>query len=153
MESVCGHEPWPEYLATKQTQVWVKLCDNYLNTEKSNIFVRFLTMCPSLAATKHTRLPLKNVPFSEPKADNAAATDMIQPQLPSTLFLWGGKKLKLFEKLQQHQFISISVQMLPATSKMYIVGLGYIIQIYYYCSKCNFKTLSDVRLYLNFIKQ
>lgn len=91
MESVCGHEPWPEYLATKQTQVWVKLCDNYLNTEQSNIFVRFLTMCPSLAATKHTRLPLKNVPFSEPKADNAAATDMIQPQLPSTLFLWGEK--------------------------------------------------------------
>lgn len=45
-------------------------------------------MCPSLAATKHTRPPLKNVPFSEPKADNAAATDMIQPQLPNTLFLW-----------------------------------------------------------------
>ncbi len=44
-------------------------------------------MCPSLAATKHTRLPLKNDPFSEPKADNAAATDMIQPQLPNTLFL------------------------------------------------------------------
>lgn len=50
-----------------------------------------LTMCPSLAATKQTRPPLKNVPFSEPNADSAAATDMIQPQLPSTLFLWGGE--------------------------------------------------------------
>lgn len=44
-------------------------------------------MCPSLAATKHTRPPLKNVPFSEPNADNAAAIDMIHPQLPNTLFL------------------------------------------------------------------
>lgn len=44
-------------------------------------------MCPSRAATKHTRPPLKNVPFREPKADKAAATDMTQPQLPSTLFL------------------------------------------------------------------
>lgn len=48
-------------------------------------------MCPSLAATKQTRPPLKNVPFSEPNAESAAATDMIQPQLPSTLFLWGEK--------------------------------------------------------------
>lgn len=52
------------------------------------IWYKILTMCPSLAATKHTRPPLKNVPFREPKADNAAAKDMIQPQLPNTLFLW-----------------------------------------------------------------
>lgn len=47
-------------------------------------------MWPSLAATKHTRPPLKKVPFRDPKADKAAASDMIQPQLPSTLFLRGG---------------------------------------------------------------
>lgn len=44
-------------------------------------------MWPSLAATKQTRPPVKNVPFKEPKADRAAANDMIQPQLPNTLFL------------------------------------------------------------------
>jgi len=49
--------------------------------------VHLLTMCPSLAATKHTRLPLKNDPLSDPNADSAAPTDMIQPQLPSTLLL------------------------------------------------------------------
>lgn len=57
------------------------------NTSFKNM-KRFVTICPSLAATKHTRPPLKKVPFSEPKADNAAATDMIHPQLPNTLFLW-----------------------------------------------------------------
>ena len=44
-------------------------------------------MCPSLAATKHTRPPLKKVPLSDPNADSAAATDMIQPHPPSTLLL------------------------------------------------------------------
>lgn len=60
----------------------------------SNAFVqKLLTMCPSLAATKQTRPPLKKVPFRDPKADKAAASDMIQPQLPSTLFLWGSDTL------------------------------------------------------------
>ncbi len=65
-----------------------------------SIWYKILTMCPSLAATKHRRPPLKNDPFSEPKADNAAAKDMIQPQLPNTLFLW--KKVEVLTKLQQH---------------------------------------------------
>lgn len=98
MESVCGREPWPEYLATEQSRDWVKL-GQPSHTEQSKIYSSgrgLLTMCPSLAATKHTRPPLKNVPFSEPKADSAAATDMIQPQLPNTLFLW--KKVQVLTK-------------------------------------------------------
>lgn len=55
---------------------------------------KLLTMWPSLAATKHTRPPLKKVPFRDPKADKAAASDMIQPQLPSTLFLRGSNGLR-----------------------------------------------------------
>lgn len=42
---------------------------------------------PSLAAAKLIRPPENNEPFKDPKADKAAATDMIHPQLPSTLFL------------------------------------------------------------------
>lgn len=79
-----------------------------------------LTMCPSLAATKQTRPPLKNVPFSEPNADSAAATDMIQPQLPSTLFLWGEKKSTSWEK-----YNCISIEMAENTKVFYVLRVKY----------------------------
>lgn len=68
-------------------QVLASCYELLLSDETSSRGGQLLTMCPSLAATKHMRPPLKNEPFSEPKADSPAATDMIQPQFPNTLFL------------------------------------------------------------------
>ncbi len=116
-ESVCGREPWPEYRATIQTKFWVKISNNHLEWNIYSQDREILTKCPSLAATKHTRPPLKNVPFSEPKADNAAATDMFQPQLPNTLFL-----VKQGSS-QKSSFRNISNFQKPfATSRKYITG-------------------------------
>lgn len=69
-------------------------------------------MWPSRAATKQTRPPLKKVPLSEPKAESAAARDMIQPQLPSTLFL-REKKEPLSDSLLRFHCRCLTPRSLP----------------------------------------